>query len=86
MISQDLTTLYHCTYNLQYHLVIVTKYRRKVINKPILEKLEEHFHYLFERLKSELLEFNCEADHVHLLISLNPGVLKFYELVDNFQY
>ncbi len=74
MNSQALNTLHHCTYNLQYHLVLVTKYRRKVINKPILEKLEEHFKYLFERWESELLEFNGEHDHVHLLISLNPKV------------
>ena len=40
----------------------------------ILEKLEEHFKYLFERWESELLEFNGEEDHVHLLTSLNPKV------------
>mgnify|MGYP006125792699 FL=1 len=74
MNSQSLNTLHHCAYSLQYHLVLVTKYRRKVINKPILEKLEKHFKYLFERWESELLEFNGEHDHVHLLISLNPKV------------
>ena len=72
MKRQDLNTLHHCTFNLQYHLVLVTKYRRKVINQPILQKMEEHFKYLFERWESELLEFNGEPDHVHLLISLNP--------------
>ncbi len=74
MGSQDLKLLYHCVFNLQYHLVLVTKYRRKVINQPILDKLEEHFKYLFERWECELLEFNGELDHVHLLISLNPKI------------
>lgn len=75
MESQDLKLLYHCVYNLQYHLVLVTKYRRKVINRPVLEKLKEHFKYLLnDRWESELLEFNGEPDHVHLLISLNPKV------------
>ena len=75
MESQELKLLYHCVYNLQYHLVLVTKYRRKVINQPIITKLEEHFKYLLhDRWESELLEFNGEPDHVHLLISLNPKV------------
>ena len=75
MASQELNNLYHCVYNLQYHLVLVTKYRRKVIDRPILEKLERHFRYLLEdRWESKLMEFNGEADHVHLLISLNPKI------------
>jgi putative transposase len=70
----DLKTLYHCTYNLNYHLVIVTKYRRKCINKPMLESLESIFTELCQKWECELLEFNGEKDHVHLLISLNPKV------------
>ena len=75
MSSQDLKTLHHCNYNLQYHLVLVTKYRRKVINEAILHKLEEHFRYLLnDRWDAGLLEFNGEPDHVHMLISLNPKI------------
>lgn len=75
MSSQDLKTLYHCNYSLQYHLVLVTKCRRKAINQPILEKLEEHFRYLLnDRWDAELLEFNGEQDHVHMLIALNPKI------------
>ncbi len=72
MKNQDLNTLYHCIYDLKYHLVLVTKYRRKVINKVILERLREHFSRLLKSWECELLEFNGEADHVHMLISLNP--------------
>jgi len=72
MKNQELNTLYHCIYDLKYHLVLVTKYRRKVINKVILERLHEHFSRLLKSWECELLEFNGEADHVHMLISLNP--------------
>ena len=72
MKNQDLNTLNHCVYDLKYHLVLVTKYRRKVINKVILERLREHFSRLLKSWECELLEFNGEADHVHMLISLNP--------------
>ncbi len=72
MKCQDLKTLNHCIYNLQFHLVLVTKYRRKVITKTMLSRLEEIFTRLLRQWDCELVEFNGEADHVHLLISTNP--------------
>ena len=66
--------LYHCVFNLRYHLVIVTKYRRKCITAPMLERLKVICTELTEKWECELLEFNGEADHVHLLLSLNPKV------------
>jgi putative transposase len=52
----------------------VTKYRRRCINKQILSRLREHFERLLLTWDCKLLEFSGEADHVHLLISLNPKV------------
>ena len=72
MNNQDLKTLHHCIYDLKYHLVLVTKYRRKCINKVILERLEQHFNRLLETWGCRLLEFNGETDHVHILMALNP--------------
>jgi len=66
--------LFHCTFNLNYHLVIVTKYRRKCITAPMLTRLKEICDRLTEKWECELLEFNGEADHLHLLLSLNPKV------------
>ena len=74
MNKQELQTLHHCVYNLQYHLVLVTKYRYKVITKPMLERLREIFTRLLIQWECELVEFNGERNHVHLLISLNPKV------------
>jgi putative transposase len=33
--------LFHCVFDLHYHLVIVTKYRRRCITKPMLDRLRE---------------------------------------------
>ena len=60
--------------SLFYHLVLVTKYRRKCITAPMLARLKTHCEVLVEKWQSELLEFNGEPDRVHLLISLNPKV------------
>ena len=69
-----LNNLYHSVYNLKYHLVLVPKYRRCCINTQILNRLESIFQNLIKKWDCSLLEFNGEADHVHLLISINPKV------------
>lgn len=71
---QSLNKLYHCSYSIQYHLVACTKYRRKCITKPMLTHLHEIFRDTLKKWDGELLEFNGEADHVHLLMSVNPKV------------
>src|SRR5215218_1264586 len=71
---QGLKTLYHCVYNLQYHLVMVTKYRRKCITAPMLTRLKEILAATTAKWGGELIECNGEADHVHLLMSLSPTV------------
>jgi putative transposase len=66
--------LNHCVFNLYYHLVIVTKYRRKCITAPMLAKLKLICDQLTKKWGGELVEFNGEADHLHLLLALNPKV------------
>jgi putative transposase len=39
--SVNMRTLFHCVYALHYHLVIVTKYRRRCITRPMLEMLQD---------------------------------------------
>ena len=59
-------------YSLTAHLVLVTKYRRKAINSAILSRLNEIFKDTLEKWDSQLVEFNGESDHVHLIISYPP--------------
>ncbi len=61
-------------YSLNIHLVFVTKYRRKVIDATLLQRLGEIFVDTCQKWRCTLTEFNGEADHVHLLISFPPDV------------
>lgn len=61
-------------FSLQMHLVLVTKYRRKVINAEILKRLEQIFHATVMKWECRIVEFNGEADHIHLIIDYNPKV------------
>jgi putative transposase len=65
---------YHCVYKLKYHLVLVTKYRKKCFTDEILTRLEIIFKELC--IKWEITEaFNGEQDHLHLLLDLHPNIL-----------
>ena len=74
MKIQELSTLYHCSYSINYHLVVVTKYRKKCISPDMLSRLGEICADLLEKWEGRLLEFNGEADHLHLLVTVPPKV------------
>ena len=59
-------------YDLSIHLVLVTKYRRKVINADILKRLKAIFADICQKWDCSLVEFNGEDNHCHLLIAINP--------------
>jgi putative transposase len=56
------------------HLVFVTKYRRGVFTKMILDDLQETFTRVCNDFGAELVEFDGEDDHVHLLVNYPPKV------------
>lgn len=59
-------------YDLSIHLVLVTKYRKKVIDIAILKRLETIFVDICQKWDCSLVEFNGENNHCHLLIDINP--------------
>jgi putative transposase len=66
---------HHCVYNLKYHLVLVTKYRRKCFTNAMLERLEVICREQCQHWSIALDEFGGEADHVHLLIDMHPNIM-----------
>lgn len=73
---------WHCVFDLQYHLVLVTKYRRKALSKQILNDLKTICENVCQMWDIELKEFGGEADHVHLLLSAHPS-LQMSKFVNN---
>lgn len=63
---------FHCVFSLSYHFVFVTKYRRKALGASELDELGRIWDGLLSDWEGELVEFNGEADHVHLLVNLPP--------------
>ncbi|AKX49180.1 cytosine methyltransferase [Thiopseudomonas alkaliphila] len=64
----------HCVFELHAHLVFITKYRGAVFADNHLRSLESIFRSVCTDFETELVEFNGEADHVHLLVNFPPKV------------
>ncbi len=74
MENQQIRSGRHCVFNMHVHLVFVTKYRKDVFTKPMLDAMEGMFKKVCLNFEAELTEFNGEDDHVHLLINYPPKV------------
>jgi len=63
-----------CVFDLHIHLVFITKYRKNVFTRAILDDLQDIFADICQKFESQLMEFDGEKDHVHLLIHYPPKV------------
>ena len=63
----------HSVFLLWYHLVLVIKYRRKVIVDDISDCLKEMFLRLSTDYNITLQEWNHDKDHVHILFKAHPN-------------
>ena len=62
----------HTVYDIQYHVVWTTKYRYKVLNGKIAERLRELIRQGCEARKITIVRGSIGKDHVHMLISCPP--------------
>ena len=69
----EIIKLAHCVYQCDYHIVLVTRYRRKVLNEGIFAYIEKKLaeitgHYPLIKIKVG----KQDRDHVHMLVSIPP--------------
>ncbi|SHE30174.1 IS200/IS605 family transposase, partial [Caloramator proteoclasticus] len=69
----DLDNNNHSVFLLYYHLVLVTKYRRKVIDDNISNRLKEIFEKIQDNYNITLQEWNHNKDHIHILFKAHPN-------------
>ena len=62
----------HSVFSMHYHLILVVKYRRKVIDDVISARLREMFAYIGAPYKIKIEVWNHDTDHVHVMFSAEP--------------
>ena len=68
----NLDTNFHSVFLLNYHLVFVTKYRKKVIDDDISNRLKEIFEKIAPNYKIYVIEWDYDLDHIHILFKGEP--------------
>ena len=63
----------HSVFLMYYHLVFVVKYRRKVIDDTVSDRLKEIFEYISPNYNIALQEWNHDTDHIHILFKGQPN-------------
>ncbi|ANB61725.1 IS200/IS605 family transposase [Anoxybacteroides amylolyticum] len=63
----------HSVFPMYYHLVLVVKYRRQVIDDTISDYAKDMFVRLGKNYNISLVEWNHDMDHVHILFKAHPN-------------
>ena len=64
----------HAVYDIKYHVVWITKYRKKVLRGEIALRLRELVRQTCATLDVEIIQGHVSPDHVHLLVSVPPSL------------
>ena len=62
----------HTVYDLKYHIVWITKYRKPVLRGEVAKHLRELVRQICATLEVEIVSGHVAVDHVHLLVSVPP--------------
>ena len=72
-VYMELENNNHSVFLMYYHLVLVIKYRRNVIDEVISNRLKEIFEYVSPNYNITLQEWNQDKDHIHILFKAHPN-------------
>ena len=62
----------HTTYDLKYHLVWITKYRKSVLQGEIAKRVRELIREVCRSKDVEIIKGHISRDHVHIFVSVPP--------------
>jgi len=63
----------HWVYRTEYHVVWITKYRRRVLNPGVKEYLEKLWPKILRGIPGvEMIEDNIQVDHIHAVMIIPP--------------
>jgi len=73
-MSEEYSKTSHAVFDIKYHIIWVTKYRRKALGGNISKRLRELIRQGCQARNIVILQGNITKDHVHLLVSCPPSL------------
>jgi putative transposase len=69
----ELRVLGHSVYRIEYHIVWIPKYRRRILNPGVRGYLHKLFPKVLKQIPGcEIVKVNMQVDHIHMLIIIPP--------------
>ena len=73
-IIVDESSLSHTGWKCQYHIVLVPKYRRKVVYGKLRKDIGAILRRLCDYKHVKIIEAHAMPDHIHMLLSIPPSI------------
>ena len=70
----DLKKGRHSVYSLYFYLIFVTKYRKKIFDQTIADRLKQLIITLSKNYEVEIEEQETDLDHIHVLFNCTPKI------------
>ena len=70
--KRDYRTTNKTMYSCQYHVIWCTKYRRKVLDTEIQDRLKQLIYDQQDTYEYNIREMETQSEHIHLLIEIPP--------------
>jgi putative transposase len=64
----------HTVYQCHYHFIFIPKYRKPVLRDAVAYRMRDLVREICKTLDIEILSGHVRPDHVHLLLSVPPGL------------
>ena len=64
----------HCVYDCKFHLVWITKYRKKVLVGLVAERIRELLRQICKANEVDIIKGHVSKDHIHLFLSVPPNM------------
>lgn len=74
LMKYELQSTRHAKYLLHAHLVFTPKFRKKIFTAEHFTVMRQVFELVCNKSDARLVEFDGEADHVHLLVIYPPRI------------
>jgi putative transposase len=65
-------TSFHCKHNINYHIIWIPKYRKKILTGRVAEVLKTIIEGQCQEMQCEKLALEVMPDHIHLFIGAKP--------------
>lgn len=62
----------HSVYDIKYHIVWITKYRKSILTGLLAERVRELLRQICKEQDVEIIKGHISKDHIHMFVSVPP--------------